>query len=128
MKLPDNYFDDEVRDGFFVPGIIKRAWAGETKVLTEIDKVCKKHGIKWFADYGTLLGAVRHGGFIPWDDDMDICMPREDYDRFNEIAKDELPEGFYVLNVHDALDFDDMITRVNNESKINYTKIFLDEN
>lgn len=128
MKLPDNYFDDEVRDGFFVPGIIKRAWAGETKVLTEIDKVCKKHGIKWFADYGTLLGAVRHGGFIPWDDDMDICMLREDYDRFNEIAKDELPEGFYVLNVHDALDFDDMITRVNNESKINYTRIFLDEN
>ena len=126
MEFPDNYFDHEVRDGFFVPGIIKRAWAAEMEVLNEIDKVCKKHGIRWFADYGTLLGAVRHGGFVPWDDDMDICMLREDYDRFNEVAKKELSEDFYILNVHDAMDFDDMITRVNNDSKVNYTKTHIE--
>lgn len=122
MQFPDNYFDDEVRDGFFVPGIVKRAWAAELEVLNEIARVCKKHNIRWFADYGTLLGAVRHGGFVPWDDDLDIGMLREDYEKFNSIAKSELPEDYYVLNVHEALDFDDMITRVNNDSKVNFTK------
>ena len=127
MQYPDNYFDDEVRDGFFVPGLIKRAWAAELEVLEAIDKVCQKYGIRWFADYGTLLGAVRHSGFIPWDDDMDICMLREDYDKFNEIAKKELGGDYYVMNVHDALDYDDMITRVNSDSKINYSKMHVEK-
>jgi len=62
------------------------------EIMVEIDKLCRKHDIKYWLDGGTLLGAVRHGGFIPWDDDLDICMMQEDYLKFIEIAPKELPE------------------------------------
>ena len=105
MKFSNNYFEDEVRDGFFVPSEIKRAWAAELEVLSEIDKICKKHNIQYFADWGTLLATVRHEGFIPWDDDLDIVMKREDYRRFMEIAQTELPEGFSAYNFRNHDDF-----------------------
>lgn len=61
----------------------------ELEILEKIDAFCKKHDIKYFLAYGTLLGAIRHKGFIPWDDDIDIQMPREDYERFIKLFKDE---------------------------------------
>lgn len=96
MQFPDSFFEDEVRDGFYVPALMKRSWAAQIEVLNDIAKVCEKHHIRWFAMWGTLLGAVRHGGFIPWDDDIDICMLRDDYNRFLSVAEQELPEGYYL--------------------------------
>ena len=66
------------------------------EVLLEFDRVCKKNGLVYWIDFGTLLGAVRHGGFIPWDDDIDLSMPPEDYRRFKEIAPGELGEDFVL--------------------------------
>lgn len=61
---------------------LRNVQIGDSLLLGIFDKICKKHGIKYWADFGTLLGFVRHGGFIPWDDDMDVSMTREDYSRF----------------------------------------------
>lgn len=62
----------------------------DVSLLQIIDRFCKKHQIQYWLDYGSLLGAVRHGGFIPWDDDMDIAMLRADYQIFYRLAKEEL--------------------------------------
>lgn len=63
----------------------------------EIEKVCERHSLKMCAGYGTVLGALRHQGFIPWDDDLDLLMPREDYDKFINNYADELPENFKIF-------------------------------
>ena len=66
--------------------------------ILEVDRICKKHNIKYFLAGGTLLGAIRHNGFIPWDDDADVMMLREDYDKFLKVAQDELPSNLFVQN------------------------------
>ena len=68
-------------------------------ILVEVDKICRKHNISYWVEYGTLIGAVRHGGFIPWDDDLDIAMMKEDYEHFLSVAPEELPEQFVVQNL-----------------------------
>lgn len=97
IKFDDDYFKDEYRCDFLVPEKMKRAWAAQQEVLSEIIRVCDKYDIVYYAEYGTLLGAVRHKGFIPWDDDIDLSMPRKDYEKLFRVASYELPKT-YVLN------------------------------
>ena len=66
-------------------------------MLKEIDRICRKHQIQYMLDAGTLLGAVRHKGFIPWDDDVDLVFTRENYERFAQVVRKELPEGMELL-------------------------------
>lgn len=70
------------------------------EIFLEIDKICEKHSLRYYAIGGTCLGAVRHGGFIPWDDDLDIAMPREDYEQFKNIATVELPSNLKLFDVN----------------------------
>lgn len=120
MQVSHSYYEDEVRDGFYVSGMMKRAWAASIEVLEDIMKICKKHDIRFFADAGTLLGAIRHRGFIPWDDDLDICMLREDYARFVRVAKEELPKGYSLLDVHTDLEYEEIFPRVVNRRTISF--------
>ncbi len=91
------FYEDEVIEGFYVPSMVKKAWAAQMDVLAETDRICREHDIPYFADWGTLLAAIRHNGYIPWDDDLDISMRRSDYERFLKYAETELPEGFKVM-------------------------------
>lgn len=66
-------------------------------ILLAIDKVCQEHNLRYYIIAGTMLGAVRHGGFIPWDDDADICMPHEDYDKLIAHSKEWLPKQYELI-------------------------------
>lgn len=71
------------------------------KILIEIDRICRKYRIKYAMDSGTLLGAVRHQGFIPWDDDADVVFTRPEYEKFLKVVSRELPEGMSFLKPED---------------------------
>lgn len=75
---------------------LKRAQDIMVDILSEFDRICRKNNLVYWIDYGTLLGAIRHEGFIPWDDDIDVSMPSKDFERFKEIASSEVSPGFFV--------------------------------
>ena len=100
MNFADNFLKRETREGFEIDEMMKRAWAAQMEVLVVIDEVCKKNNLQYFSYAGTLLGAVRHSGFIPWDDDIDICMKRDEYDKLIKILPKELPYGFVVAGMY----------------------------
>ncbi len=100
MEFSADFFKTEVRDGFEIPAMMKRAWAAQMEVLHVVAGVCKNNGIRYFADGGTLLGAVRHKGMIPWDDDIDICVVREEYNRLIQVLPKALPHGFVVAGMY----------------------------
>ena len=95
IKVPDGFLDDEIRCGYTVTAEMKKVWAVELDLLDIILKVCQKHNIRIFASGGTMLGAVRHKGFIPWDDDIDLMMFRADYDKLCEIAEAEFKYPYF---------------------------------
>ena len=75
------------------------------KILDEIDRICKKNNIEYFLMYGTLIGAVRHGGFIPWDDDADITMTRDNFNKFKDCCQKELGEEFDLVTYNDEKEY-----------------------
>lgn len=122
---PD-YFKGETRDGFFIEEKMKRAWAAQLEVLEEIRRICCKHNIQYFADWGTLLGAVRHHGFIPWDDDLDIGMLRDEYNRFLTVAPVELSHFFELKSLYNDPSHDNVKCRVISGRHMNFSKEYLE--
>lgn len=100
MVFSEEYFNEEERCGFVVPEMMKRAWAAEIELVKLVEKICIENGLTYYADFGTLLGAVRHKGFIPWDDDIDISMKRADYMKFIDIAKKTLPKDYEITGMY----------------------------
>lgn len=92
--------------------LIRQVWATEQEILDTVHEICLRNHIRYSIFYGTLLGAVRHKGFIPWDDDIDIAMPRRDFERFRKVWIDFQPEGYVLQDYHTDTDY------MNNHMKI----------
>ena len=95
IQLPEGFLNEEERWGYVISSEMKEVWAVELDLFAEFDRVCKKHDIKYIASGGTMLGAVRHKGFIPWDDDMDLMMTRDEYNKLCEVGPNEFKHPYF---------------------------------
>ncbi|MCH9740417.1 MAG: LicD family protein [Epsilonproteobacteria bacterium] len=104
------------------PKTLREAQLIMLEMLVEFDAICSKHNLQYWLDSGTLLGAVRHQGFIPWDDDIDLSMPMEDYNKFIEIADDELSDAifFQTMKSDSAFKFDYIKLRSNRATIVEF--------
>lgn len=84
----------------------------DMEIVKEIVRICDKHGLTYYMLGGTMLGAIRHGGFIPWDDDIDLGMPREDYEKLLQIAPQELKANYKLVNFYTDPNYQYYITRI----------------
>ncbi len=101
LSFEKTYFEDKESSGFYVPEMMKRAWAAHLKILDELKILFDKYNLRYYADFGTLLGAIRHNGYIPWDDDLDISMPRKDFNILLEHA-DEIGGGLFIRSIYNT--------------------------
>ena len=96
IKLPEGFLAEENRCDYTISAKMKEVWAVELDLLCQLQRICKKYDIKYYADGGTLLGCARHKGFIPWDDDIDIAMTRDNYEKFCIVAQNELQYPYFL--------------------------------
>ncbi|MCQ2554897.1 MAG: LicD family protein [Clostridia bacterium] len=95
ITLPEGFLNEEVRSGYTVSEEIKGLWAVQLDLLNKLDEVCKEYDIEYFVMFGTLLGAVRHKGFIPWDDDIDVVCTRDNFEKLCKVAKEAFTEPYF---------------------------------
>ena len=86
--MPSQEYDSE---------ILKKLQKTELEILKDFVKICDKYNLPYFATGGTAIGALRHQGFIPWDDDIDVCMLRKDYEKFMEVAPQEMGDRYAFM-------------------------------
>ena len=97
---PASFFQSEVRNGYTVTEEMKKVWACQLDLLQELLEVCNKYNLKCFADSGTLIGAIRDKGYIPGDDDIDMAMLREDFDKLAEVADQEFKAPYFFQTIY----------------------------
>ncbi len=102
---------------------IDKLHAVDILIIKEVLRICDKYNLVYYMLGGTMLGAIRHRGFIPWDDDIDLGMPRKDYEKFLEVAPAELPQNLKVINYKTDADYHYYITRIQDvETKVVETR------
>ena len=113
-KYGKEFLKEETRCGYTISEKQKKLWAIEMDLVEQLLDVCKKNDIQIFAYAGTMLGAIRHKGFIPWDDDMDVCLTRENYDKLCKVAKDSFREPYFFQNARTDKQFFIGYSRIRN--------------
>lgn len=103
--LGEDFFKEEVRCGYLVSAKMKQIWAVLLDMYLSFAEVCEKYGLKYFVLGGTMLGATRHNGFIPWDDDFDVGMMRNDYEEFIRIAPTEFKYPLFFQTPYTDKDY-----------------------
>lgn len=120
--MNQDFFKEELLCGHLVTTEMKKLWSIELGCLAELQRICKKHNIRYYASGGTLLGAVRHKGFIPWDDDIDVVMFAEDYNRFCEVAPSELRHPYFFQDYKTEQGFGPSKARIRNSETTGCTQ------
>jgi len=92
--------------------VLRKLQLTQLEILKVFDRFCREHDLKYSLYAGSLLGAVRHQGFIPWDDDLDVCMPRADYDRFIQCWTEKPVEGYVLQNKENSRYFVQSFTKL----------------
>ena len=123
LNIPEEFFREEEKCGYTVSAEMKKVWAVALDLLNEFDKVCRENNLNYFIAYGTLLGAIRHGGFIPWDDDVDLVMPRNDYDRLCAMADENFRPPYFFQTEKTDPGFSRPFARLRNSETTAFQKI-----
>lgn len=112
--LNEDFFNEEIICDYKVTTELKKIWAIELDLLREFKRVCDKYNLTYYAYAGTLLGAVRHKGFIPWDDDIDVCMPRRDYDLLTKVYADEFKTPYFMQTPYTDSEYSFSFAKIRN--------------
>ena len=123
ISIPDDFYKEEERCGYLVSSDMKKVWAVELDLLNEFDCVCKENNLKYFISYGSLLGAIRHNGFIPWDDDIDVTMPRCDYEKLCSISQNSFRYPYFFQTEESDPGFSRPFARLRNSETTAIQKI-----
>ena len=114
MKFDDDFFKAEVREGFEITSMMKRAWAAQMEVFQVVADVCRKNKLRYFADWGTLLGAVRHKGMIPWEADyvteFQFWIEKESYKMHKECFNSVIKMPFEHFSVNAPASWDEVLS------------------
>ncbi len=127
LQFPTDYFKKEEKEGFLVSEVMKHVWAAQLEVLQKVIDICDKYNLTYYAYWGTLLGAVRHQGYIPWDDDLDIALPGEDYVKLLSVIEQEMPAGYRLLNMYTEDGWTNYFSRIINGDEINIEESHMSE-
>lgn len=121
--LNPEFYKEEYRNDFLVDTKRKKIWAIGIDLLLKLDEVCKKHNLRYWLAYGTLLGAVRHNGFVPWDDDIDVCMLREDYEKLLTL-QDEFTSPYFLQTPYTDKGYYYSYCKIRNSNTTAFSKNF----
>lgn len=114
--------DTEIICGYTVSAKMKKVWNIDLGCLEEVKRICKQYNLRYYAIAGTLLGAIRHKGFIPWDDDIDLGMPRKDYEIFIDIAVKELKSPYFLQTYKTERRFTSDMAKLRNSNSTGFTE------